>query len=134
MSLPAGVADALAKHVTLEGVHRPDVPEPLPAEARLPRRGGRVLQGASGDALRLLRPDGDPISKEFVVGIHRFIQDRGIDLAHFTKGQRKDDVAKRYLATAARVSCSSGVLRRSRTSSAPRSGSTPRRASATRGS
>ncbi len=72
--------------------------------------------------------------KEFVVGIHRFIQDRGIDLAHFTKGQRKDDVAKRYLATAARVSCSSGVLRRSRTSSAPRSGSTPRRASATRGS
>jgi len=40
----------------------------------------------------------DPISKEFVAAIHRYIADQGLDLVHFAKGQRKDDVAKAYLA------------------------------------
>lgn len=40
----------------------------------------------------------DPISKDFVVGIHRFIRDHDLDLVHFQKGQRKDDVAHEYLA------------------------------------
>jgi hypothetical protein len=39
----------------------------------------------------------DPISKEFVAAIHRFIRDEHVDLVHFTKGQRKDDVAHEYL-------------------------------------
>lgn len=77
----------------------------------------------------------DPISKDFVGAIHRFIKDRHPDLLHFTKGQRKDDVANGYLqgTTALR-----DPLRRPRpgespTCSAPTSASTPRRASATRG-
>jgi hypothetical protein len=40
----------------------------------------------------------DPISKAFVAGIHRYIKDQGVDLVHFEKGQRKDDVALSYLA------------------------------------
>src|SRR5215218_4864150 len=40
----------------------------------------------------------DPISKDFVAAIHRFIRDHDLDLVHFQKGQRKDDVAHGYLA------------------------------------
>ncbi|HVB92805.1 MAG TPA: helix-turn-helix domain-containing protein [Acidimicrobiales bacterium] len=40
----------------------------------------------------------DPISKDFVAGIHRFIDEWGLDLVHFQKGQRKDDVTHHYLA------------------------------------
>lgn len=40
----------------------------------------------------------DPISKAFVADIHRFIKDEGVDLVHFAKGERKDDIALRYLA------------------------------------
>ncbi len=40
----------------------------------------------------------DPISKGFVADIGRFVDDEGVDLVHFAKGQRKDDVALRYLA------------------------------------
>jgi hypothetical protein len=40
----------------------------------------------------------DPISKDFVAGIHRFIKAEGVDLVHFAPGERKDDVAQSYLA------------------------------------
>jgi hypothetical protein len=40
----------------------------------------------------------DPISKEFVADIHRFIKNEGLDLVHFAAAQRKDDVALAYLA------------------------------------
>ncbi|MDQ6947948.1 MAG: hypothetical protein M3256_17195 [Actinomycetota bacterium] len=40
----------------------------------------------------------DPISKDFVAGIHRFVAAEGVDLVHFVKGERKDDIALRYLA------------------------------------
>jgi hypothetical protein len=40
----------------------------------------------------------DPISKAFVASIHRFIAEKGLDLVHFEKDQRKDDVALKYLA------------------------------------
>lgn len=40
----------------------------------------------------------DPISKGFVADIHSFVKDNEIDLVHFVKGERKDDVALRYLA------------------------------------
>jgi hypothetical protein len=39
----------------------------------------------------------DPITKDFVADIHRFVDDEGIDLVSFQKGQRKDDVAHEYL-------------------------------------
>ena len=67
MTLPRTVADVLADHVTYRaGVHRPDVPEPLPAQARSTPRGGRLLQGPSGHALRLVGALMDPITKDFV--------------------------------------------------------------------
>jgi len=40
----------------------------------------------------------DPMTKDFVRSIHRFIGDHGVDLVHFRKGERKDDIAHRYLA------------------------------------
>jgi hypothetical protein len=40
----------------------------------------------------------DPMTKDFVRSIHRFVDDHGVDLVPFRKGERKDDVAHRYLA------------------------------------
>jgi hypothetical protein len=39
-----------------------------------------------------------PMSERFVAAIDRFVEREGIDLVTFEKGQRKDDVAQRYLA------------------------------------
>lgn len=39
----------------------------------------------------------DPITRAFVASIHRFVADEGVELVHFEKGQRKDDVAQHYL-------------------------------------
>src|SRR3990167_9200612 len=40
-----------------------------------------------------------PMSQQFVEAIERFVTTTGIDLITFEKGQRKDDVAQKYLAT-----------------------------------
>jgi hypothetical protein len=40
----------------------------------------------------------DPISKAFVAAIHRFCRDHNVPMIDFVKGQRKDDVAHKYLA------------------------------------
>jgi hypothetical protein len=40
----------------------------------------------------------DPMTKDFVADIHGFIAARGLELVHFPKGQRKDDVAAKFLA------------------------------------
>src|SRR5207237_8290800 len=40
----------------------------------------------------------DPMSKAFVADIHHFIAARGLELVHFAKGQRKDEVTQRMLA------------------------------------
>ena len=37
----------------------------------------------------------DPITKGFVAAINRYIKGHGVDLVHFVKGERKDDVALR---------------------------------------
>src|SRR2546422_164049 len=39
-----------------------------------------------------------PMSHRFVEAIDRFVKTEGVDLVTFKKGQRKDDVAKKYLA------------------------------------
>jgi hypothetical protein len=38
-----------------------------------------------------------PMSKAFVAAIHRFAKREGLELVHFAKGQRKDDVTQQYL-------------------------------------
>jgi hypothetical protein len=40
----------------------------------------------------------DPMSKAFVADIHHFIAVHGLELVHFGKGQRKDEVTQRLLA------------------------------------
>lgn len=40
----------------------------------------------------------DPISKGFVAGIGRYVAEHGVELAHFVKGERKDDIALGHLA------------------------------------
>ena len=42
-----------------------------------------------------------PITDAFVADIQRYVQAHGLDLVHFKKGERKDDVAHRYLSAAA---------------------------------
>jgi len=39
-----------------------------------------------------------PTSRAFAAALERFATEQGVDLVTFTKGQRKDDVAQRYLA------------------------------------
>jgi hypothetical protein len=40
----------------------------------------------------------DPMTKTFVADIHGFVAARGLELVHFAKGQRKDDIAHEFLA------------------------------------
>src|SRR6266849_3498385 len=40
-----------------------------------------------------------PMSHRFVEALERFVKTEGVDLVTFKKGQRKDDIAKEYLAT-----------------------------------
>jgi hypothetical protein len=40
----------------------------------------------------------DPMSKALVADIHHFIDSHGLELVHFAKGQRKDEVTQRLLA------------------------------------
>jgi len=39
-----------------------------------------------------------PMSRAFVENIEQFVEAQGVDLVRFNKGQRKDDIAKAYLA------------------------------------
>jgi len=43
----------------------------------------------------------DPMTKTFVADIHGFVAARGLELVHFAKGQRKDDLARQFLARCA---------------------------------
>jgi hypothetical protein len=40
----------------------------------------------------------DPMAKAFVADIHGFVSSRGLELVHFAKGQRKDDITTQVLA------------------------------------
>ena len=98
MTLPRSAADVLADHVTweLECIDR------MYLNLYVPK-----LMFANGIACFFRDHRGqpfvssalmDPMTKAFVGGIHRFIGDHGVDLVHFRKGERKDDIAHRYLA------------------------------------
>lgn len=40
----------------------------------------------------------DPMTKAFVADIHGFVAARGLELVHFAKGERKDDLTQQFLA------------------------------------
>ena len=98
MTLPRTVADVLADHVRfeIEAIDR------LYLNVWQPRLayGGGVAgfftshRGYAYASTALM----DPMSKAFVADIHHFIAARGVDLVHFAKGQRKDEVTQRLLA------------------------------------
>ena len=98
MNLPRSVGDVLDDHVTLEveSVDR-HVHELVHPQADVPAgvvgffKGHRGMPFASGALM-------DPITKTFVAGIHRYVKDHDLDLVHFVKGERKDDITQRYLA------------------------------------
>jgi len=107
MSLPRSVAEILREHVTLEveSIDR------LYLNAYAPR-----LQYESGVAAFFRQHRGhpfassalmEPISKTFVAAIQAFVDEQGVPLVTFAKGQRKDDVMAEHLA---RFTGSEGVL------------------------
>jgi len=99
MTLARSVADVLADHVSfeVESIDRMYLNVWVP---RLAYGGGvwgffvghRGHQYAS-TALR------DPMTRAFVADIHGFVAARGLELVHFAKGQRKDDLTQQFLAT-----------------------------------
>src|SRR5579872_3144010 len=98
MTLPRSAAEVLAEHVTweLECIDRMYLNLYVPglmfgdgiAHFFRSHRGQPFVSSALMD----------PITRGFVASIHRDISDRGVDLVHFPKDQRKDDIAKAYLA------------------------------------
>src|SRR3954452_17505738 len=98
MTLPRTVADVLCDHVTFEV----ECIDRMYLNMWVPRLayGGGVAGFFVGHRGNVYASTAlmDPMSKAFVADIHRFIAARGLELVHFAKGQRKDDVTQRLLA------------------------------------
>src|ERR1700716_1332539 len=98
MTLPRTVADVLTDHVVFE-VESIDRMYLNVWQPRLAYGGGgqgffvghRSFHYASTALM-------DPMTKAFAADIHGFIAARGLELVHFAKGQRKDDLAQEFLA------------------------------------
>jgi hypothetical protein len=93
------VAEILTNHVTfeLEAIDRMYLNAYVPS---LQTGGGFVYfvksqLGARVPSTMMVAP----MSQQFIAAIERFVTTEGIDLVTFEKGQRKDDVAQKYLAT-----------------------------------
>jgi hypothetical protein len=110
MSVARTVAEILAEHVTLEieGIDRLYLNVYVP---QLQQTGGvvgffRAHRGQPIASSALMAP----ISLAFVAAIERFVREQDVPLLTFAKGQRKDDVAKAYLARFAADGQTEGVL------------------------
>jgi hypothetical protein len=110
MSVARTVAEILTEHVTLEieGIDRLYLNVYVP---QLQHVGGVVGffrrhrgQPIASSALMA------PISLAFVAAIERFVREQGVPLLTFSKGQRKDDVAKEHLARFTAAGKTEGVL------------------------
>ena len=107
MTLPRTVAAVISRHVTLEvesidrmylNVYQPRLQTAAGVAAFFRSHRGHVF---ASSALM------DPISKAFIAQIETFTAANKVPLLGFTKGQRKDDVTKEYLA---KFSDKEGVL------------------------
>ena len=96
MSLPRTVAEVLTDHVTLEveGIDRMylNVYQPRLQTERGVAAFFRCHRGETFASSALM----DPMSKAFIAAVDRFVAREQIPLIVFTKGQRKDDIAKEY--------------------------------------
>jgi hypothetical protein len=97
MTLACSAADVLADHVTFE-VESIDRMYLNVWQPRLAYGGGvsGFFVGHRGHeyASTALM---DPMTKAFVADIHGFVAARGVELIHFVKGQRKDDLTQEFL-------------------------------------
>jgi len=98
MTVARSVSDVLDQHVDFEvecidrmylNVYQPRLQHPLGVVGFL--RSHLGYQFASTALV-------DPISKAFVADIHRFAAQHEVALVDFARGQRKDDLARQYLA------------------------------------
>src|SRR5437763_303652 len=98
MTLPRSVADVLDRHVTFEiesidrmycNVYQPLLQYPRGAAGFFHFHRGHTFASSALMA---------PMTKAFVTAIGGFIEAHGLDLVHFAKDQRKDDVTQSYLA------------------------------------
>jgi hypothetical protein len=107
MTVPRSVADVLADHVVLEveSIDRMYCNLYVP---QLQHVNG-VVQFFRGHRGALFASSAlmDPISKDFVAGLHRYCRDENVPMVDLVKGQRKDDLAHEYLA---RFTGEEGVL------------------------
>jgi hypothetical protein len=98
MTLARSVGDVLADHVTceVESIDRMYLNVWVPRLAY----GGGVSgffvghRGHEYASTALM----DPMTKDFVADIHGFVAARGLELIHFAKGQRKDELTQQFLA------------------------------------
>ena len=98
MTIPQSVAEILKEHVTLEveGIDR------MYLNVYVPRL--QIVEGVLGfirrhrghpvASTRMV----EPITRQFVAAIEKFVRDHGIPLVGFEKGQRKDEVAAQFRA------------------------------------
>ena len=98
MTIPQSVAEILSEHVTLEveGIDR------MYLNVYVPRL--QIVEGVLGfirrhrgypvASTRMV----EPITRQFVATIEKFVRDHGIPLVAFEKGQRKEDVAAAHRA------------------------------------
>jgi hypothetical protein len=98
MTLPRSVADVLDRHVTFEiesidrmylNVYQPLLQYPRGAAGFFHFHRGHQFASSALMA---------PMTKAFVTAIGAFIDRHGLDLVHFAKNQRKDDLTQSYLA------------------------------------
>jgi hypothetical protein len=52
-----------------------------------------------------------PMTEAFAADIHHYVAAHGLELVHFRKGQRKDDITRRYLAAAQRAAGPQALVR-----------------------
>jgi hypothetical protein len=98
MTLPRSAADVLGGHVTLEvesidrmylNVYQPRLQHVEGVVQFLRSHRGHPIASSA-----LL----EPISRAFVAALYRFAAERHVPVVEFAKGQRKDDVAREFLA------------------------------------
>src|SRR5262249_20872894 len=98
MTLPRSVADVLDRHVRFEiesidrmycNVYQPRLQYPRGAAAFFHYHRGHTFASSALMA---------PMTRAFVADIHNFVDRHGLDLVHFAKDQRKDDITQSYLA------------------------------------
>jgi hypothetical protein len=128
MTVPRTAADVLDDHVTFElecidrlylNLYQPKLQHELGVVGFF--KGHRGFQFVSSALM-------DPITKAFVAGIHRYVNDHDIPLVDFRPGERKDDTAQRYLAghDGTEGSCSLAAPKRRPRRFGPRSAAIPR--------